>query len=95
MMQVKFVFYSTLIEITKTREITIFVKENSSIKDAIVALKYGLGEDISLKLYDKSGDLNKFILMLLNGKKINEIEGIEIKIQDGDEIFLVPAIAGG
>ncbi len=35
------------------------------------------------------------VLMLVNGKEIGVLEGLETKLKDGDELVLVPVVHGG
>ncbi len=46
-------------------------------------------------LYDNENKLRKFINVFVNGKDIRDLEGVDTPLADGDEVALVPAIAGG
>jgi len=35
------------------------------------------------------------VLMLVNGKEIGVLKGLETKLKDGDELVLVPVVHGG
>ena len=47
------------------------------------------------KLCDESGKLRRFVNVYLNGEDIRFQDGPETVIKDGDEVSIIPAIAGG
>lgn len=46
-------------------------------------------------LYDENGDLRSFINIYLNEEDIRHLSGEGTRVDDGDEISIMPAIAGG
>ena len=46
-------------------------------------------------MLDDKGELRKFVNIYLNGEDIRFAEGVQTVVKDGDEISIVPAIAGG
>ena len=46
-------------------------------------------------LLDDKGELRKFVNIYLNGEDIRFASGVETSVKDGDEVSIVPAIAGG
>ncbi|HEX9758741.1 MAG TPA: ubiquitin-like small modifier protein 1 [Nitrospiria bacterium] len=47
------------------------------------------------RLCDEGGELRRFVNFYLNEQDIRFIKGKETPLQEGDEISIVPAIAGG
>jgi molybdopterin synthase sulfur carrier subunit len=47
------------------------------------------------RLYDEKGELRRFINFYVNDEDIRFLDGDKTKLKDGDEISIVPAIAGG
>lgn len=47
------------------------------------------------RLMDEDGNLRHFVNVYVNGEDIRFIDDIRTKVQDGDEISIVPAVAGG
>jgi len=41
------------------------------------------------------GDLRRFINIYVNGEDIRFLSGLETSLKDGDEVSIVPAVAGG
>ncbi len=44
---------------------------------------------------DEKGELRRFVNVYLNGDDIRFLNQLESKVKDGDDISIVPAIAGG
>ena len=51
----------------------------------------GIGE----RLCDESGEVRRFVNVYLNQEDIRFIDGKNTVVNDGDEVSIVPAIAGG
>jgi len=50
---------------------------------------------IKQRLCEEDGNLRRFINIYLNEEDIRFIKGKETPVKDGDEVSIVPAIAGG
>ncbi|MBQ8296955.1 MAG: molybdopterin-synthase adenylyltransferase MoeB [Ruminococcus sp.] len=46
-------------------------------------------------LFDENGKLRSFINVFVNSDNIRNLQGYDSPVKDGDEIMLIPAIAGG
>ena len=47
------------------------------------------------RLYDESGALRRFVNIYLNDEDVRFLDGDATAVKDGDELSIVPAIAGG
>lgn len=47
------------------------------------------------RLYKQPGELNRFVNVYVNDEDIRFLENLKTPIKDGDEVSIVPAIAGG
>jgi len=50
---------------------------------------------IKERLMDESGNLRRFINIYVNEEDIRFMQGKDTSLNDGDEVSIVPAIAGG
>ena len=50
---------------------------------------------IKERLCDEAGDLRHFVNIYVNGEDVRFLQGLETGIKSGDEISIVPAVAGG
>lgn len=58
--------------------------------DAVFAAHTDLRERIT-----QDGDLRRFVNVYVSGEDIRFQEGLETAIKDGDEVTILPAVAGG
>jgi molybdopterin synthase sulfur carrier subunit len=47
------------------------------------------------RLYDEQGELRRFVNIYVNEEDIRFLKGKETALKEGDEVSIVPAIAGG
>ena len=66
----------------------------SNVKEALAKASETYPE-LGARLYDEKGKLRRFINFFVNGEDIRHGDGDRTALKDGDEIAIVPAIAGG
>lgn len=47
------------------------------------------------RLMDESGELRRFVNVFVNGEDVRFLSGLETPLKSGDEVSIVPAVAGG
>ena len=47
------------------------------------------------RLLDDQGELRRFVNIYLNGEDVRFLDGLQSAVKDGDELSIVPAVAGG
>lgn len=72
-------------------EISVVAETVAQAVDMLNAKYPGIKE----RIFDQSGQLHKFINIYVNGEDIRFLDNVETKIAEGDEISIIPAIAGG
>ena len=50
---------------------------------------------IKERLCEENGDVRRFINIFVNDEDIRFQQGLETQLKDGDEVSIIPAIAGG
>jgi sulfur-carrier protein len=50
---------------------------------------------IKARICDESGKPRRFLNLYVNSEDIRFLEGTDTALQDGDEVSIVPAVAGG
>ncbi len=50
---------------------------------------------IKARICDESGNLRRFINFFVNDQDIRFLQGEKTQLKDGDEVSIIPAIAGG
>ncbi len=68
--------------------------EGATIKDVLASLERehpGFRE----RIYDDDGQIRRFVNIYVAGEDIRFLKGEETPVKDGDEVSIVPAVAGG
>jgi len=47
------------------------------------------------RLVDDQGELKEFVNVYANGEDIRFLDGLNTPLKDGDEVSIIPAVAGG
>lgn len=68
--------------------------EGSTITEVLAALE-AAHPGIKERICEEDGTLRKFVNLYVNDEDIRFKENMETPIKDGDELSIVPAIAGG
>ena len=50
---------------------------------------------IKARLCDDKGDLRSFVNIYINGEDVRFLSGIDSPLNPGDEVSIIPAVAGG
>ncbi|MEM9907229.1 MAG: MoaD/ThiS family protein [Cyanobacteria bacterium P01_D01_bin.44] len=68
--------------------------EGGNIVDLLNTLE-GNFPGIKARLCDDQGELRRFVNFYVNSEDIRFLDGKETSLKDGDEVSIVPAVAGG
>jgi molybdopterin synthase sulfur carrier subunit len=68
--------------------------EGSTVGEALDAL-YAQHGELRGRLADDTGGLRRFVNVYLGGEDIRFLEGLDTPLSDGDEVTILPAVAGG
>jgi molybdopterin synthase sulfur carrier subunit len=47
------------------------------------------------RICDEGGELRRFVNIYVNGEDVRFLSGLETSVSSGDEVSIVPAVAGG
>ncbi len=94
-MAVKLTFLGALRHACGKSTLAVDCQENSSVLD-LVHLVSLQAPTLRRNLLDEQLDEPKAnALILVNGKEISILDGLETKLKDGDEVVFVPVVHGG
>ena len=86
-------FFATLREITGTKSVEI---DAADIKHLLEELTRMFGKRFSDAVIEpQSGGLKRFYSCMVNGKRIELLNGYQTKLNDGDAVALFPPVGGG
>ncbi len=47
------------------------------------------------RLFDERGEIRRFVNVYVGGEDIRFLKGVDTPLKEGDEVSIVPAVAGG
>jgi molybdopterin synthase sulfur carrier subunit len=68
--------------------------EGASLRDVVESLATQNAE-FKTRLLDDSGELRRFVNVYFNEEDVRFLQKLDTPLKDGDEVSIVPAIAGG
>ncbi len=92
MAKVEFVIPSVLNRGEGEKKVSV---DASTLNDAIDTVKSILGEEFSRRVLDSNGKPRSLINIYINGKNMRFTGGMATSLKDGDQIIILPAVAGG
>jgi adenylyltransferase/sulfurtransferase len=93
MAKVEFVIPSVLNKGSGEKKISL---ESGNLQDAFNKVSDQMGEDFKLKVFDLNGKPRALINIYINGKNMRfRTDGMTMSLNDGDSIYILPAVAGG
>lgn len=79
---------------TYTQGAEVVETESGTVAEVLAALKAG-ASGIETRLFKSEGQLNRFVNVYVNDEDIRFLQNLSTPVKDGDEVSIVPAIAGG
>jgi molybdopterin synthase sulfur carrier subunit len=92
-MAVKVLIPSTLRALTNN-ETTISMESEGTVGDCLSELEAKF-PGIAERLRDEDGEIRRFVNIYVNGDDVRFLEGTATTLKSGDELSIVPAMAGG
>ena len=68
--------------------------EGATVGEALESL-YGSYGELRSRISDENGGLRRFVNVYLKGEDIRFLDGLDTAVSDGDEVTILPAVAGG
>lgn len=95
-MRVSVRMFTTLRELAGKGEETLeFDAGVVTVKDVLRELVKQHGKAFKNYLYDKEEKVQEYLRLLVNGKRVELLEELEMRLKEGDQVAIVPPIGGG
>jgi MoaD family protein len=86
-------FFGAAIEAAK-RETETEV-DASNVRELLDRLADDFGDSFKQKILDSKGGPQSFVNVFVNDKDIRHLKDLQTPLNDGDEVLILPAVAGG
>jgi len=87
-------FIGALRQISGKTQLTVDFQEGMLLKDLIIKISQEMPQ-LEKTFSDQLNDSRSNALVLINGREISVLDGLETKLNDGDEIVFIPVVHGG
>jgi MoaD family protein len=67
----------------------------TNVRELLNRLSDNFGESFKRKILDPKGAPQSFVNIYVNSKDIRHLEDLETPLRDGDEVLILPSVAGG
>jgi molybdopterin synthase sulfur carrier subunit len=72
------------------------MKNDASLLDLLSILAEKHGDPFKKSVYEPDeSDLKPYYILSVNGSLLNQLNGLETKLQDGDRLIFMPVVTGG
>ena len=88
-------FIGALRHLSGKTQLTVNFKEGISIKELVTEISQEMPALEKTFSDQQLNDSRSNSLILVNGREISVLNGLETKLNDGDEIVFVPVVHGG
>ena len=94
-MKVTIKFFTSLREITRNKMVNLQLKNIISVEELLSLLFEKYGQEFQDYVYNQEGKVQDFLSFLVNGKNINNLQGFNTILKEGDIIAILPPVGGG
>jgi len=93
--RVKVKFFTTLREIVGKREEQIEFSRAVTVEELLKQLSQKYGEGFRDYVYNEEGEVRSHLQFLINGQSTSTLQGFKTKLNEGDQIAILPPVGGG
>jgi MoaD family protein len=95
--QISIRYFTTLREITgkKEEKISFTEKQKTTVALTLKTLSDKYGKTFADYIFDSKGQVKNFLQLLINGDSIYMDNKLEVTLQDGDTLIILPPVCGG
>ncbi|MCJ7613194.1 MoaD family protein [Candidatus Bathyarchaeota archaeon] len=94
-MNVEVKFFTSLREITGKKVDKVQLQTAITVEELLILLSGRYGTEFREYIYNKEGNVQGFLSILVNGKNINALQGFNTELKEGDVVAILPPVGGG
>ncbi|MBC8498879.1 MoaD family protein [Candidatus Bathyarchaeota archaeon] len=88
-------YFSNVRALTGESGSTLELPERSSVRDLLIIVAARYGDELREYLFTDEGGLHSHVVVILNGRGVGVLEGLDTALDDGDRVAILPSIGGG
>ena len=95
MIRVEASFFSNVRAITGEPGATFELPDLSLVRDLLGEVAARYGDELGEYLFTEEGGLHSHVAVILNGRGVGVLDGLDTALSDGDRVAILPSIGGG
>lgn len=76
------------------KDLIVNLENGSTVKDLLDNLSASY-QGFRSAIFDESGQVKGYVILMKNRKNIDSLGGLETELSEGDEVTILPPVAGG
>lgn len=76
------------------KELDVELKDGSTVRDLLDDLT-STRQRLRSAVFDESGKVREYVILMKNKKNIESLNGLDTELAEGDEVAILPPVAGG
>ncbi len=76
------------------RNLSVDLKEGSTVADLLESLSRS-HQQLRPAIFDESGQVREYVIIMKNRKDVSALQGLKTALEEGDEVAILPPVAGG
>ena len=93
MARVNVKLYGALVEAAKQQKTT--EVNASNVRELLISLADSFGDSFKQRVLDSKGGTQEFVNVFVNNTDIRHLKDLETPLKEGDEVLILPSVAGG
>ena len=88
-------YFSNVRALTGESESTLELPDRSSVHDLLIIVAARYGDELREYLLNDERGLHPHVVVILNGRGVGVLDGLDTALNDGDRVTILPSIGGG
>ncbi|MDM7911906.1 MAG: MoaD family protein [Methanotrichaceae archaeon] len=76
------------------KDLDVDLKEGSTVEDLLETLVCSR-QSLKSAIFDEAGKIREYVILMKNRKDIDSLKGLGTELSEGDEVAILPPVAGG
>jgi len=97
-MKIKVIAFGPLKEALGAKKIEVDLRDSPRVIDLLLHLSEKFGKNFSERVFDLSGKdlvLAPNVKVFVNGRDVDFLDGLNTKLNENDDVYLIPPAGGG
>jgi len=76
------------------KDLDVELEDGSKVKELLDSLCTSHSR-LKSAIFDESGNVREYVVLMKNRKNVESLEGLKTTLSEGDEVAILPPVAGG